>query len=58
VREKNALKRFATAEVRAIPAFLASNTDRPEDVAQQVKCLALSKSVTGINIVIDAGFSL
>ncbi|KAF3010079.1 hypothetical protein E8E13_011598 [Curvularia kusanoi] len=42
VREKNALKRFATAE----------------DVAQQVKCLASSQSMTGTNIVIDAGFSL
>ncbi|KAM3065717.1 hypothetical protein ACMFMG_011420 [Clarireedia jacksonii] len=42
VQEKNALKRFATVE----------------DVAQQVKLFALSKSVTGTNAVIDAGFSL
>ncbi|KAH6684672.1 hypothetical protein B0J14DRAFT_664665 [Halenospora varia] len=42
VQEKNALKRFAT----------------PEDVAEQVKLFALSKSVTGTNAVIDAGFAL
>ncbi|KAH8682852.1 hypothetical protein BGZ60DRAFT_524200 [Tricladium varicosporioides] len=42
VQEKNALKIFATTE----------------DVAEQVKLLALSKSVTGMNAVIDAGFSL
>ncbi|KAL1595320.1 hypothetical protein SLS60_010011 [Paraconiothyrium brasiliense] len=42
VQESNALKRFAT----------------PEDVAQLVKYLAMSKSVTGTNAVIDAGFSL
>ncbi|KAE8421537.1 hypothetical protein BDV36DRAFT_292186 [Aspergillus pseudocaelatus] len=42
VREKNVLKRFAT----------------PEDVAEQVKFLANSKSITGMNVVIDAGFSL
>ncbi|EDU46185.1 short chain dehydrogenase [Pyrenophora tritici-repentis Pt-1C-BFP] len=42
VQERNALKRFATIE----------------DVAQQVKYLALAKSVTGQIAVIDAGFSL
>ncbi|RAH65929.1 SDR family NAD(P)-dependent oxidoreductase [Aspergillus aculeatinus CBS 121060] len=42
VQEKNALKRFAT----------------PEDVADQVRFLAISPSITGQNIVIDAGFSL
>ncbi|OJJ97630.1 hypothetical protein ASPACDRAFT_45722 [Aspergillus aculeatus ATCC 16872] len=42
VQEKNALKRFAT----------------PEDVADQVRFLAMSSSITGQNIVIDAGFSL
>ncbi|PTU24987.1 hypothetical protein P175DRAFT_0426321 [Aspergillus ochraceoroseus IBT 24754] len=42
VQEKNLLKRFAT----------------PEDVAQQVKVFALSESMTGVNVVLDAGFSL
>ncbi|PYH48063.1 SDR family NAD(P)-dependent oxidoreductase [Aspergillus saccharolyticus JOP 1030-1] len=42
VQERNALKRFAT----------------PEDVADQVRFLATSPSITGQNIVIDAGFSL
>ncbi|KAF7174194.1 hypothetical protein CNMCM5623_006681 [Aspergillus felis] len=42
VKEKNLLKRFAT----------------PEDVAEQVKVFATSKSMTGVNAVIDAGFSL
>ncbi|RAL13429.1 SDR family NAD(P)-dependent oxidoreductase [Aspergillus homomorphus CBS 101889] len=42
VQEQNALKRFAT----------------PEDVADQVRFLATSPSVTGQNIIIDAGFSL
>ncbi|KAF2648389.1 NAD(P)-binding protein [Lophiostoma macrostomum CBS 122681] len=42
VKEKSALKRFAT----------------PEDVAQMVKYFALAQSVTGQNSVIDAGFSL
>ncbi|KAL2812180.1 hypothetical protein BJX63DRAFT_443679 [Aspergillus granulosus] len=42
VEEKNVLKRLAT----------------PEDVAEQVRFLAMSRSITGINAVIDAGFSL
>ncbi|PKX97941.1 SDR family NAD(P)-dependent oxidoreductase [Aspergillus novofumigatus IBT 16806] len=42
VKEKNLLKRFAT----------------PEDVAEQVKVFATSKSMTGVNAVIDAGFSV
>ncbi|RHZ66789.1 SDR family NAD(P)-dependent oxidoreductase [Aspergillus thermomutatus] len=42
VKGKNLLKRFAT----------------PEDVAEQVKVFATSRSMTGINAVIDAGFSL
>ncbi|KAI9732769.1 MAG: hypothetical protein M1834_003707 [Cirrosporium novae-zelandiae] len=42
VKEKNILKKFATVE----------------DVAQQVKCLVLSQSVTGTNTIIDAGFTL
>lgn len=41
-KDKNLLKRFAT----------------PEDVAEQVKVFATSKSMTGVNAVIDAGFSL
>ena len=41
-REKAALKRLATVE----------------DVAEQVLSLVRSKSITGINIVIDAGGSL
>ncbi|KAF2684641.1 NAD(P)-binding protein [Lentithecium fluviatile CBS 122367] len=42
VQERNKLKRFAT----------------PEDVALQVKYFVLTNSVTGQNVVIDAGFSL
>ncbi|KAL3462040.1 short-chain dehydrogenase [Aspergillus heterothallicus] len=42
VVEKNVLKRLAT----------------PEDVAEQVRFLAMSRSITGMNAVIDAGFSL
>ncbi|KAF4766751.1 hypothetical protein N7455_005715 [Penicillium solitum] len=42
VEEKNVLKRLAT----------------PEDVAEHVKFLSMSRSITGMNAVIDAGFSL
>ncbi|KAL2844814.1 short-chain dehydrogenase [Aspergillus pseudoustus] len=42
VEEKNVLKRLAT----------------PEDVAEQVRFLAMSRSITGMNAIIDAGFSL
>ncbi|KAL4864250.1 hypothetical protein BDV12DRAFT_205840 [Aspergillus spectabilis] len=42
VKEKNVLKRLAT----------------PEDVAEQVQFLSVSRSITGMNAVIDAGFSL
>ncbi|KAJ5505526.1 Short-chain dehydrogenase/reductase SDR [Penicillium expansum] len=42
VQEKNVLKRLAT----------------PEDVAEHVKFLSMSRSITGMNAVIDAGFSL
>ncbi|GAB1218336.1 hypothetical protein ATERTT37_007590 [Aspergillus terreus] len=42
VEAKNVLKRLAT----------------PEDVAEQVRFLASSRSITGTNTVIDAGFSL
>ncbi|CAI7667746.1 unnamed protein product [Penicillium palitans] len=42
VQEKNVLKRLAT----------------PEDVAEHVKLLSMSRSITGMNAVIDAGFSL
>ena len=58
MRAKNALKRFATPEVCPIRFSLTINTEGLKDVAQQAKYLALSKSVTGTNIVIDAGFSL
>lgn len=34
------------------------NTATPEDVAEQVKCLALSKSITGQNVVIDCGIAI
>lgn len=33
-------------------------TERQQDVAKQVSCLAESKSMTGVNVVLDAGFSL
>jgi NAD(P)-dependent dehydrogenase (short-subunit alcohol dehydrogenase family) len=42
VQEANKLGRFATVE----------------DVAEQVKTFVVSRSVTGQNAVIDAGFSL
>lgn len=41
-KDKTVLKRFATVE----------------DVADQVKTLALSRSMTGVNVVIDSGFVL
>lgn len=41
-RDKTVLKRFATVE----------------DVAEQVRTLALSRSMTGHNVVIDSGFTL
>ena len=40
--EKSALKSLAT----------------PEDVAEQVKTLVLSKSITGQNVVIDCGIAI
>ncbi|GAM34170.1 short chain dehydrogenase [Talaromyces pinophilus] len=42
VQDKNVLRRLAT----------------PEDVAEQIRFLAMSSSITGVNTVIDAGFSL
>ncbi|KAI1614601.1 hypothetical protein EDD36DRAFT_464433 [Exophiala viscosa] len=41
-KEKTLLKRFATVQ----------------DVAEQVKSMVLSNSITGVNMVVDAGFSL
>lgn len=41
-KDQNKLKRFATVE----------------DVADQVRVLVQSRSITGQNIIIDAGFSL
>ncbi|KAK5226859.1 hypothetical protein LTR47_004392 [Exophiala xenobiotica] len=41
-KERTLLKRFATVE----------------DVAEQVKSMVLSNSITGVNMVVDAGFSL
>lgn len=29
-----------------------------QDVAEQIKFLMMSRSITGVNVVIDAGFSL
>lgn len=42
VKEANKLKRFTTME----------------DVAEQVRTFVVSKTVTGQNAIIDAGFSL
>jgi hypothetical protein len=59
-REATKLKRFATVEVSDPLASLLRFTcaDKHQDVADQVRLLALSKSITGQNIVIDSGTSL
>ena len=59
-KEATKLKRFATVEVSCpefrLAVFACANND--QDVADQVRLLALSKSMTGQNIVIDSGTSL
>jgi hypothetical protein len=59
-KEATKLKRFATVEVSASLALLLRlpYANKHQDVADQVRLLALSKSVTGQNIVIDSGTSL
>lgn len=43
----------ATTDKTALKALPA-----PEDVAEQIKALVLSKSITGQNIVIDGGIAI
>ena len=43
----------ATTEKSALKA-----TASPEDVADQIKTLVLSKSITGQNIVLDCGIAI
>lgn len=61
-REATKLKRFATVEVSFVPAckspFWKFVADGEQDVAEQVRLLAVSKSMTGQNVVIDSGTSL
>ena len=51
--------RFPEAKVKATTEKSALKaTATPEDVAEQVKTLVLSKSITGQNIVIDCGIAI
>lgn len=51
--------RFPESKVNATKEKSAlKNTASPEDVAEQVRYLALSKSITGQNIVIDCGIAI
>jgi hypothetical protein len=58
VEEKNVLKRLATPEVRLELSCEEWLLTSAQDVAEQVRFLALSRSITGMNAVIDAGFSI
>lgn len=52
-------ERFPQEKVDATKAKSAlKDTATPEDVAEQVKCLVMSKSITGQNIVIDCGIAI
>ncbi|ETN45623.1 uncharacterized protein HMPREF1541_09455 [Cyphellophora europaea CBS 101466] len=52
-------ERFPKAKVEATKAKSAlKDTATPEDVAEQVKYLVMSKSITGQNIVIDCGIAI
>lgn len=58
MQEKNLLKRFATPEV--YPSYFCSGAPAniKQDVAEQVRTFAISRSITGVNAVVDAGFSI
>lgn len=52
-------ERFPKEKVEATKAKSAlKDTASPEDVADQVKCLVMSKSITGQNIVVDCGIAI
>lgn len=65
-REATKLKRLATVKVSRVEILEFQNCDETrsnagsttQDVADQVRTLVMSKSITGQNIVIDSGFSL
>ena len=51
--------RFPKEKVEATKSKSAlKDTATPEDVAEQIKTLVLSKSITGQNIVIDCGIAI
>ena len=52
-------QRFTDGEVQAmIDKTTLGVLPTPEDVAEQVKGLALNRSITGQNIVIDGGIAI
>lgn len=62
--ERTKLKRLATVDV-GLPMSIARSTSCDllteflnQDVAEQVLCFVKSKSVTGVNAVIDGGMAL
>ena len=57
--EKNRGNRFPAEKVKAATdKSVLKSTATVEDVADQVKTLVLSKSITGQNIVIDCGIAI
>ncbi len=60
-REQTKLQRLVTVEVYSSlppPTFGANTFLLSQDVAQQVLTFVQCKSITGMNAVIDAGFTL
>lgn len=63
MKGRTELKRLATVEVsRRLPPYATlpdTHADvAKQDVAEQVLCFARSRSVTGVNAVIDGGMAL
>ena len=51
--------RFPEAKVKATTEKSALKaTATPEDVAEQIRCLVMSQSITGQNVVIDCGIAI
>lgn len=47
-------EKFEGTKAKSVLKALAT----PEDVAEQVKCLAMSNSITGQNVIIDCGIAI
>lgn len=57
-KEATALKKFVTVEVSVFLPIEISVLMNLQDVAQQVLCFAQSRTITGVNAILDAGFTL